>query len=303
MDLIEEDDFASYLSDVLHSEWNQYPVADSLHSSFASTASDFSTTSEASEEKYFISNGSFNHLPGIETFPGFQNFNPFDPLSPGEMFDPFSMHQHPDESLPPPPSYQSVIKQECSQDHQYFETMEVSESSPQAESREESDGKKRKSVRKKGPGSGRRQSRPIKLYPCLYDGCTNVYLRSSHLKVHVRKHTGEKPFKCLEPGCDWSFRRSDELSRHKRCHSGVKPYSCRLCGKSFARSDHLAKHIKVHERNGNIVVPSSSSSSATYVPYVPVKTEIPDSMFSHEKDFFFDEERIFYSPPSGQPLN
>lgn len=93
----------------------------------------------------------------------------------------------------------------------------------------------------------RKQGEP-KSFVCTFEGCNNVYFRSSHLKVHVRKHTGEKPFRCTWPGCEWSFRRSDELSRHKRCHSGIKPYSCVYCSKCFGRSDHLSKHMKVHQK-------------------------------------------------------
>ena len=80
---------------------------------------------------------------------------------------------------------------------------------------------------------------------CSY--CGSSFSRNSHLQVHLRIHTGDKPFKCEH--CGKSFIQNSNLQVHLRTHTGDKPFKCEHCGKSFSRNSHLQVHLRIHTRD------------------------------------------------------
>ncbi|XP_010138597.1 PREDICTED: zinc finger protein 468-like, partial [Buceros rhinoceros silvestris] len=68
----------------------------------------------------------------------------------------------------------------------------------------------------------------------------------SNLGVHVKIHTGDKPYSCSV--CQKKFHRKGNLKLHWRIHTGEKPFQCSQCGIAFRMSSHLKRHLVIHSK-------------------------------------------------------
>ncbi|KAJ8683054.1 hypothetical protein QAD02_018846 [Eretmocerus hayati] len=99
--------------------------------------------------------------------------------------------------------------------------------------------------------------------PHKCENCPAAFMKLSHLKQHVRKHTGERPFQC--DICDRTFPTKSSVKTHLRIHDSLKPYECHLCEMTFSTLSSRKRHLTTHTDRRPFMCPYCNKTFKTHV--------------------------------------
>ncbi|XP_015230495.1 PREDICTED: zinc finger protein 271-like [Cyprinodon variegatus] len=134
-------------------------------------------------------------------------------------------------------------------------------------------------VRQEPSEKGVKYVTDLKPYSCPQ--CSKVFRYNSYLKIHMQQHTDR--YVCSI--CGHRSTSSSNLKVHVRMHSGEKPFSCSVCDKKYSNKASMLSHMSVHdaERKYNCDKCKKSFAWFTELKYHQCVDESPGEQ-THEED-------------------